>query len=60
MRVALGGCWVCWGEDWEVSLVGGGDEERILGFRGFLGRVYLVIIFVWVGEVSEEGDLMIW
>ena len=43
MRVAFGGCGWC---GWEISLEGGGDEEVSLGFRPFLGRVYLVIIFV--------------
>lgn len=40
--------------------MGGGEEAVSLGFLPFLGRVYLVIIFVWVWEVSEEEGLVVW
>ena len=39
--------------------MGGGEEEVSLGFRPFLGRVYLVIIFVWRWEVSGGQDLVV-
>ena len=36
--------------------MGGGEEELSLSFRPFLGSVYLVIILVWVGEVSRDEE----
>ena len=53
--MAFGGCGFC---GWEVSLVRGGGEV-VLGFLDFLdffGSVYLVVILVWVWEVSEDED----
>ena len=34
-----------------------GGDEAILGFLDFFGSVYLVVIFVWVWEISEHKDL---
>ena len=50
--MAFGGCGFC---GWEVSLVRGGGE-MVLGFLDFFGSVYLVVILVWVWEVSEDED----
>ena len=32
-------------------------DEAVLGFRDFLGRVYLVVILVCVREISEDVGL---
>ena len=53
--MAFGGC--AFG-GWEVSLVRGVDEA-VLGFLDFFGSVYLVVILVWVWEVSEDEDLVV-